>query len=153
MEVWASKYFCHFQNWLRFCWVKTYNKIKLIPQYIILNRAIKRQEQRSLENSLNEAIADSSLDTPVLPKPGKPYPFFVWVGIIDINGTCIGLQCQGWLRKTRYIFKIWKKLQNFSFEFCPKSVYFSRHCMNLIETAASICVWCCKGSNMAPLTR
>lgn len=34
--------------------------------------AIKRQEQRSLENSLNEAIADSSLDTPVLPKPVHP---------------------------------------------------------------------------------
>ena len=34
------------------------------------DRAIKREEEKSLENSLNEAIADSSSDTPVSPKPG-----------------------------------------------------------------------------------
>lgn len=39
-------------------------------RYFSCNRAIKREEEISLEESLNEAIVDSSLDTPVSPKPG-----------------------------------------------------------------------------------
>ena len=39
-------------------------------QYPCHNSAIKREEEKSLESSLDEAMADSSLDTPVSPKPG-----------------------------------------------------------------------------------
>lgn len=39
-------------------------------RYFYCNRTIKREEEKSLEESLNEAIVDSSLDTPVPPKPG-----------------------------------------------------------------------------------
>lgn len=48
---------------------KTYERI--IMPFLLFNRAIKREEEKSLENSLTEAIADSSTDMPVLPKPGK----------------------------------------------------------------------------------
>ena len=45
-----------------------YNLIMI--RYFYCNRTIKREEEKSLEESLNEAIVDSSLDTPVPPKPG-----------------------------------------------------------------------------------
>lgn len=47
---------------------KLHNLIMI--RYFYCNRAIKREEEKSLEESLNEAIVDSSLDTPVSPKPG-----------------------------------------------------------------------------------
>ena len=47
---------------------KVHNPIMI--RYFYCNRAIKREDEKSLEESLNEAIVDSSLDTPVPPKPG-----------------------------------------------------------------------------------
>jgi len=51
------------------CSQKAINSLIMI-HYFHCNRAIKREEEKSLEKSLNEAIVDSSLDTPVSPKPG-----------------------------------------------------------------------------------
>lgn len=56
--------------------VMTFSDLKIvkqnyfIPQFIVVNRAIKREEERSLENSLDEAIADSSSDTPLVSRTG-----------------------------------------------------------------------------------
>ena len=54
---------------------------------VLLNRTIKREEEKSLENSLIEAIADSSLDSPVVSKSGEDFSthtliFYVNMGYI-----------------------------------------------------------------------
>ena len=53
-------------------------------RYFYCNRAIKGEEEKSLEESLNEAIVDSSLDTPVLPKPGMNL-FLTLICFLSVN--------------------------------------------------------------------